>query len=147
MRDLQSPPRYRYDLAGNACRCWGCKKYHSVSNIFSFGPALRILWFHRRNVRRRIHKSWRHGIHANPGLPTLEGEGSRQSLNPRLGTVVGNHVSLRQSGTREIDDGPSSGSLHMRKDLARHQKRAEKIVAYFCVPIIETVLDSGLVAS
>jgi hypothetical protein len=44
---LQSPTRYRYDLAKNASGSRRRKKNHRLGGIFAFGPSLQIFWFHR----------------------------------------------------------------------------------------------------
>ena len=82
--DLQSPTRYCYDLASDARGSWRRKKNHRLGDIFAFGPALQIFWFHRGNVGRRIHKSWRDGIDADTEVPALKGQGAGQSLNHPL---------------------------------------------------------------
>ena len=54
-----------------------------------------------------------------PEISPFKGQGASQSFNPRFGTVIGDHIGLRQSGTREVDDGTSASGLHVRKNLAR----------------------------
>ena len=63
--------------------------------------------------------SWRDGIDADTGISPFKSQGASQSFNPRFGTVIGDHIGLRQSGTREVDDGTSASGLHVRKNLAR----------------------------
>ena len=65
----------------------------------------------------------------------------------RGSAVIGDHVRLGESGTREVDDGAAPTVPHVRENCARSQKSAKKVIVQFVIPIVQAVLDCGLVAS
>ena len=107
---------------------------------------LQIFGFHRGNVRRRIHKPGCHGVHADSEISSFQRQRARESLDSRLGAVIGDHVRLGESGTREVDDGAAPSLPHVRENCARCQKSAQQVIIQFVIPIVQAVLDCGLVA-
>lgn len=112
---LKSAARHRNDLACNSRAGLGGKEDDSLGDVFALGPAFQIFGFHRCDVRRRIHKPGRHGIDPDCEISSLQRQRSRQSLNSRLGAVIGHHVRLGKSGTGEVDDHSATGFLHVRE--------------------------------
>jgi hypothetical protein len=145
MRLATIPTSYCNYLAGNSYGSLRGEENHSPGNILTFGPALQIFGFHRGNVRCCINQPGRHCIDANPEISSFQRQCARESLDSRLGAVIGNHVGLRKSSTREVDNGPAPGLAHVRKNCARGQKSAQKVIVQFVIPILQAVLDYGLV--